>query len=164
MIMTTTRDDLLQAAYRSARGADGTTSPRLLAPGRYEERYRVPKWNSRPRACDTSIAFRREIAGQAWTRDEHDRAAAWWHARAGEFAQGWIVCRDLALQAHGDGDGVLISGVYREHFPVDVKDRLRALAHARTAAEDYSLAHWTYGARRTAATWRRRIAGEGATV
>lgn len=74
-----------------------------------------------------------------------------------EAAWAGIVC--------GDGDGVLVSGVFRDHFPDAVKTRLRYLNRAANRAQDFSFYLWKYSGR-TTETWRlvRAKVWEGRTV
>ena len=46
----------------------------------------------------------------------------------------WQRAIQAARREHGDGNGVLVSGIYRDHFPADVKDALRALVDASNRA------------------------------
>lgn len=55
---------------------------------------------------------------------------------------------DAAITAYGDGNGRLISGVYREHYPEPVKDQLRAYARRVSECTDRALGYWTRGRRR----------------
>ena len=41
-----------------------------------------------------------------------------------------------ALKRYGDGDGHIISGIIRNHFPDGVKNRLRFLAHGTSMVKD----------------------------
>jgi hypothetical protein len=43
---------------------------------------------------------------------------------------------DSALDRYGNGNGVSISGIIRDHFPDGVKNRLRFLAHGLTMVKD----------------------------
>lgn len=60
---------------------------------------------------------------------------------------------DAALAEYGDGDGVPISGCYRRHFPEQVKDRLRYLAHRIGLMLDESQVLWRR-AGRPDTSWR----------
>jgi hypothetical protein len=60
---------------------------------------------------------------------------------------------DLAFTTYGDGDGVRVSGVFRNHFPDKVKARLRYLIRAASGAQDFSYFLWKYTGRHTE-TWR----------
>lgn len=128
---------------------------RLLAPHRYMD-------VQSPNAAANARAFRAEIAGQHWTQAEHAAAARWWLQAAAAMHGEWCAAIADAREAHGDGNGVLISGVYRDHFPEWRKATLRALAHGQTFATDASIAHWRAAGRRLE-TWRRerdRVFGE----
>jgi len=48
---------------------------------------------------------------------------------------------DAALKRYGDGNGRLISGVIRDHFPDNVKNRLRFLAHGLPLVKDAERLH-----------------------
>lgn len=60
----------------------------------------------------------------------------------------------VARARFGDGDGILISGIGRSHFPASVKVILRRLAQAPGALADASLSDWRAAGRRLH-TWRR---------
>lgn len=53
----------------------------------------------------------------------------------------WNATVDMAIAAYGNGTGSLISGVYRDHFPDDVKNRLRFLHHGKNLAADAARLH-----------------------
>jgi hypothetical protein len=55
-------------------------------------------------------------------------------ARAMEEEYQYVI--GSALKRYGDGDGRIISGVIRDHFPDDVKNRLRFLAHGLPMVRD----------------------------
>lgn len=59
-----------------------------------------------------------------------------------------------ALREYGDGDGRLISGVYRGHFPEEVKEVLRGLNRDINTLEDSSVFKWEIAGKRMH-TWRR---------
>ena len=75
-------------------------------------------------------------------------------ARTREAVYQYLV--DDALRQYGD-HGSLISGVIRDHFPIDVKTRLRRLARRYSHASEVSRAHWRAAGRRLD-TWRRLAA------
>jgi hypothetical protein len=52
----------------------------------------------------------------------------------------WQHAVNLAIEAYGN-QGSLISGVYSDHFPDDVKQRLRFLAHGNSLALDAAHLH-----------------------
>ena len=59
-----------------------------------------------------------------------------------------------AKAVYGDGNGQLISGIYRAHFPNETKESLRMLARETSELSARSLAHWQAAGRRVE-TWRR---------
>lgn len=61
----------------------------------------------------------------------------------------WGRAVDSALAEYGDGNGRLISGVVRDHFPEKVKNRLRLYAHSASKAGDVGHAHWAAAGKRT---------------
>lgn len=147
--------DVLETSVRGLR-ASGT---RVLWPDRYARPYYVA--GRLTCATDAPGLIRVETAGQTWTREEHETAARAWLQEARGYGNEWAWRSKAAAATYGNGNGILISGVYRDHFPDDVKDRLRALARAQTFAHGASLAHWVGGARRRVETWRRlRADGE----
>jgi hypothetical protein len=60
---------------------------------------------------------------------------------------------DLAFTMYGDGDGVRVSGVFRNHFPDKVKARLRYLIRAVNGAQNFSFFLWIKSGRK-GYTWR----------
>lgn len=143
------RDRLQPAgADDAARVATG-----ILAPERYCAEYRVPKWSRVVTMAQVPEIMRAETRGQ-FMKAEHARAAIAWLDVARDARIGWQDAVYRALQQYGD-HGPLISGIYRDHFPAEVKDELRTLARLQTFAEDASVAHWIGGAGRRIETWRR---------
>lgn len=55
---------------------------------------------------------------------------------------------DLAKRIFGDGDGVLISGVYREHFPESVKYMLRYLIQRINETHNVAKLYWIASGKR----------------
>lgn len=151
--------DILQAEILRMR-SDGA---RVLAAERYARPYYVSGRGAS--MLQSPGLMRAETAGQAWTRAEHVAAARAWLATAYALGSRWDACVREAVVQHGDADGagrrVLISGVYRDHFPPATKAALRTLARARTWAIDASLAHWIGGAGRRLETWRREKEATG---
>ena len=75
----------------------------------------------------------------------------------------WSGTVTAALAEFGDGTGILISGVYREHFPANVKETLRILRTDGNNAIDDAAAAWRR-AGRTAATFRAARAAVAAEL
>jgi hypothetical protein len=57
-----------------------------------------------------------------------------------------------AFMEHGDGNGTLIAGVLRDHFPDTTKNTLRTYAHSIGACADWSALYWR-AAGRHHSTW-----------
>jgi hypothetical protein len=100
--------------------------------------------------------FHRLPEFSGWTRAQHTAVAREYLelARVTDRMHADTIAR--MVQTFGDGNGVLISGVYRDHFPETVKADLRTLAHT---ASDYlarSAAHWQFAGKRIT-TWRRLL-------
>ena len=91
------------------------------------------------------------------SKQEHVQAATDLVKVAGIYQEAWSELVNHAALTYGDGNGSLISGVYRDHYPDHIKDALRTLAHARTAALDASARQWGLS-RRHMTTWRRMFA------
>lgn len=114
----------------------------------YDERHKLPKWNSQPAVREEAGAMRRSPAFQGWSKEDHlDAAAA--HAKhrdTHKAAHGKLYKE--AEAAHGR-KGPEISGVGQEHWPDDVKDRLRAHATASARAGSASHTHYKMAGKRT---------------
>lgn len=120
----------------------------------YKRRFTYPKWTATITVCQEHRLFSRlpEFAG--WTREQHAQTAEnnLIIAKAEDGQYGELVSYGLRL--FGEGDGRLISGCYRSHWPELFKNTLRTLAHSSGEHYSRSLAHW-YAARKTRATWLR---------
>lgn len=129
---------------------------RANEPDPYKRRFGMPKWNRTITVADDHRLFARlpEFAG--WTRAEHLARATSQLSHAITCKLQWRRQVETALQAFGDGSGVLISGIVRDHFPGEVKDRLRELAQRSTSLQDTAYAHWR-AAGKTMSTYRQEI-------
>lgn len=121
----------------------------------YERRYRVPKWNGLVTALEDHRILRVIPEFDWWTRDDHRRRALRLVALARGMEQERASIAERAVAEYGD-DGPLVSGVYREHFPAHVKDRLRYLCQAAAEYLKAGLAHWQAAGLRPA-TFRRLL-------
>ncbi len=118
--------------------------------GPYVERFRLPKWNSEltvlgyvqvPRAHAQRLF-------PGWTKSDHREAAEIMALASDAALAEWNKLVADAVQRYGDGDGRLISGVYREHFPEETKEALRYLAHfANDATSASAFHHYATGSR-----------------
>ena len=68
-------------------------------------------------------------------------AEAWLRISAAHSIAWNEIVNDATVR-HGDGSGTLISGVYRDHYPKDVKALLRYHARAQGEAIDTAYALW----------------------
>lgn len=127
--------------------------PDQTNPDPYLRTFRFPKWNRFVRATDEPSLLRRMPEFAGWTKQAHHTVAIDFMAQSIARDELWAHQVGEAILRHGDGNGVLISGVYREHFPEDVKSSLRALAHGATFAREKSCAHWQAAGKRMS-TWR----------
>lgn len=119
----------------------------------YARQLRAPGWTGPVSVLQDHRLFKRLPEFAHWTKgDHHGAAIASLHA-AERMQEEYARAIDRALAVYGDGSGVLVSGVYRGHFPEVEKDRLRMLAREVTELRDRSLAHWRAAGRRVE-TWR----------
>lgn len=108
----------------------------------YRRRFGLPKWNRPATVGDDHRLFARlpEFAG--WTKDEHETRATSQLRHSITLHGQWQRQAADALRAFGDGNGVYISGIIRDHFPEDVKTRLRELSHRSSELSTTAYAHW----------------------
>lgn len=93
------------------------------------------------------------------TRDEHEaiaRRVCFAGRRISVAHDRAFAAADLQYGAHGP----VISGAGREHFPREVKDRLRRMAYAASYASTIARAHWYASGRREPTYRRLRAAAE----
>lgn len=118
--------------------------------GPYVERFRLPKWNAEL----TVLGYVQVPRGHVqrlfpeWTKADHREAAEIMALASDAALAEWNKLVADAVQRYGDGDGRLISGVYREHFPEETKEALRYLAHfANDATSASAFHHYATGSR-----------------
>ena len=123
---------------KSGKQTDGYLSNTILGDPRYEDRFKMPKWNIMPNMLmEPKIAIRYNTSvGISLSKAAHRQRAEHFEGLSGRFETAYQSLIASALKAHGDGNGVAISGIYRSHFPEDVKDRLRFLAHGKSMLTD----------------------------
>jgi hypothetical protein len=125
------------------------TRPRARSPSldpRYHTRVKFPKWNIQPTVLQEPRLFPRLFP--ELTKADHLRLSREFEQKEKEMMKRWIRNVDLAMLTYGDGNGRLISGVVRDHFPEKVKDKLRALAHEGVEYGDAARAHWKASGKR----------------
>jgi len=123
----------------------------------YQRRFRVAKWSVNITVCEEHKLFRCLPEFDGWTKAKHEAASRNFGAQAQATDRQWRSIVDRSLATYGDGDGVLVSGIYRRHFPVETRDELRKLAYAATEYRDRSRAHWRASGRKLE-TWRVLVA------
>ena len=116
-------------------------------------------WTSQRTPLDDHRLLLRLPQFQSWTRAEHAREALYAMGTARMYATLYHQMVARALEAYGD-HGSLVSGVVRDHFPIEVQASLRELISRVNREHDRSLVHWR-AARRTLITWRRLLHASG---
>ena len=110
-------------------------------------------WTRAITLLDDHRLFRRFPQFASWTKADHVREALYAKATARALDVARIELSTRALSDYGD-QGPDISGCVRDHFPTEVQDTLRTLAHKAAREIARSATHWK-AAGRTMATWRR---------
>lgn len=115
---------------------------RAVEPNPYARRFGAPKWSRPITVCDDHRLFARLPEFADWDKTQHENTAVSKLRHAITLRLQYRRAVDDALSTYGDGNGVLISGVVRDHFPMDVKDNLRTLAHTSSDLGAQAYAHW----------------------
>jgi hypothetical protein len=108
----------------------------------YARQVRMPKWSKTVSMLEEpKVAIRHVFDwGIPTSKSAHAQKADSFHDLAVKMGDEWDATVNLAVEAYGS-QGSLISGVYRDHFPEDVKQRLRFLNSAKNLAGDASRLH-----------------------
>ena len=108
----------------------------------YERQVHMPKWNGTvSMLTEPKVAIRHAMDwGIPTSKSAHAQKADFFCDLARKMEDEWNATVSLAIEAYGD-QGSLISGVYRDHFPDDVKQRLRFLAHGKSLAQEACALH-----------------------
>lgn len=130
---------------------------RHTAPGHYDRPYDVkftPRYGWTKNICilDDHRCFKLFPQFVTWKRDDHVRESGYALRASLTLEASYIALVHDALATYGS-DGPLISGIVRDHFPIEVKDLLRSLAMRQSRLADISVAHWLVAGRRIT-TWR----------
>lgn len=124
---------------------------KVLGDARYAQKERFRGWNIRPTVLDEPRLFPRVFP--ELTKADHERLAY-------EFAEQWKSKRSTwekaieAAERRYGNQGSLISGGFREHWPSKVKDRIRDMAHAKSALSTAAWAHWRAAGKRKDPPWK----------
>lgn len=108
----------------------------------YEHRAHMPGWNGTVSMLqEPKVAIRHAHDwGIPTSKSAHAQRADFFANLAQKLDNEWNSTVDLAVAAYGSC-GSLISGIYRDHFPSDVKNRLRFLSHGKNLAVDAARLH-----------------------
>jgi len=108
----------------------------------YVRQVRWPKWNKTVSMLEEpKVAVRYALDwGIPTSKSGHAQKADYFDNLAQKMNNEWQHAVNLAIEAYGN-QGSLISGVYSDHFPDDVKQRLRFLAHGNSLALDAAHLH-----------------------
>jgi hypothetical protein len=99
------------------------------------------KWNVNPSVTMDPKLMKRIAPFSTMTAAQHMDKAAEFSKRMEDYNQQYGALLGQSIKLYGDRPGPLISGIYSDHFPADVKDRLRALAHTSTDLHAAAHAH-----------------------
>src|SRR5687767_14966046 len=81
----------------------------------YRRLFTYPKWNRLVRVTDQHQLFGRLPEFATWSKTDHERAACAYLLTAKALDSAWGNALPIFAQLYGEGNGVLISGVYRDH-------------------------------------------------
>lgn len=124
-------------AYRDTGSTREAMALVLLGDETYVRRTRMPKWNVEVDMLrEPKVAVRYNTSwGIPTSKSAHRQRAEYFDNIAFTLSQAWHDLVRRASNTYGE-HGSLVSGVYRDHFPGEVKDRLRFLAHGQTMVAD----------------------------
>jgi hypothetical protein len=111
---------------------------RVLGDRRYAERSRFRGWNIQPTVLQEPRLYPKIFP--ELTRSNHASLSHKFDSKAKKFEVDWHKAVENAEQEYGS-DGPLISGGLRDHWPEDVKDSVRYLAHGTTLLKDAAQSH-----------------------
>ena len=117
-------------------------SRHILGDDVYKRQTRMPGWNGTVSMLqEPKVAIRHVLDwGIPTSKSGHAQKADYFTDLAQRMDREWDDTVNLAIGTYGN-HGPLISGVYRDHFPDDVKDRLRFLSHGKNLAVDAARLH-----------------------
>lgn len=113
-------------------------------------------WTRNIRLLDEPRLFKRFEQFRSWTRADHVREAEYAARTADRLLSVYYAMVRDAEQTYGS-HGPLISGIVRDHFPVEVKDTLRETISRANRERDRGWVHWRAAGRKVE-TWRRLLA------
>lgn len=135
-------DDLerMYGAYNRKRGS--SMEEIVLGDASYSRRFHMPKYNG-----PVSMLQEPKVALRWWhelglptSKDAHRQRAEYFTTLYHEIGKTHNQLGTLACEVYGD-HGPLVSGIIHNHFPVNVKDRLRFLSTAKNLTGDAARVH-----------------------
>lgn len=124
----------------------GTSTPSLvlalLGDEMYDKEFKMPKWSGRVTMLQepkVAVRYNTSIGISTSKSANFQRAAYFLNLRA-QLEDELAEVTRYAYETYGD-HGPLISGAVRDHFPADIKDRLRFLNHGLTKVTDAARLH-----------------------
>lgn len=125
-------------AYKKSAQGDGDFAKAVLNDENYSIRFKMPGWNIKVfMLMDPKVAIRYSGSlGVSTSKAAHSQRADHFNTLKNHFEIAYHDLVKKALATYGNGDGHDISGIIRSHFPDDVKDRLRFLAHGKSMVSD----------------------------
>ncbi len=114
----------------------------VLGDAVYARRVKMPKWNMPVSVLqEPKIAVKLNTSwGFSTSKDANRQRSEYFDSLAQALGAEWNAVVSFAKNLYG-GHGPLVSGIYRGHFPSDVKDRLRFLVQAQQAASSAAGLH-----------------------
>ena len=118
-------------------GSSDAMATVLLGDAVYARPFKMPKWSSLVtmlREPKVAVRYAHQIGISPSRADHTEQADLLWRS-AELFEAAWSNLYDAAVREYGDS-GPLISGVGRSHFPKELAERLRFLAHGEQMLKD----------------------------
>lgn len=128
-------EDAYQAYWQ--RGTQEALAEVILGSSAYARRFRMPKWNIQPNMLmEPKVAVRYwHILGLPTSKSEHAQRREYFGQLRNQLNDAWYKYARLCATEYGD-HGALVSGVFRSHFPMEEKRRLRFVNDAYNMTTD----------------------------
>ena len=136
-------DDLLERMYQTYQRKRGSSiAETVLGDTSYERKFKMPKWNilvSMLQEPKVAIRYGHTL-GIPTSKDAHRQRAEYFTELYHELGTTHNQLGTLASEIYGD-HGPLVSGIIHNHFPPDIKNRLRFLSDAKNLVGDAARLH-----------------------
>ena len=139
-------DDTLERMYRQHQRPGGSLREKeaeiILGDFIYERRARMPKYNGPvTMLMEPRVALKYAAAWNIPTsKSAHRQRAEHFTELYHEIGRTYAELVKFACEEYGD-HGPLVSGIVHNHFPIDVKNRLRFLSTAKNMVGDAARLH-----------------------